>query len=68
MRETFKPGDRVTVKLSDNHELDGSKLHLAKFVRAHIGSDWIDVELEEKHAGGVKMLSVPGHVVALRPL
>lgn len=53
-------GDRITVRLSEAHEIGGNQLHPGKFVRFHHGNTgWADVELDQEHAGGVRRLSVP---------
>lgn len=68
----FTPGQRVTVMLSRKHTLDGELYpHPAKFVRVHLGGDWLDVELDEAHSHHkstpVTILSVPADVVKEAP-
>jgi hypothetical protein len=59
----LRRGDRVTVHLTEKHELGESEkervAHPAKFLQMHAGGLWADVELEEPHAGGTRTLAVP---------
>jgi len=63
----LQPGDRVSVLLTEKHELQGEDLmpHSAKFLRRHATGDWVDVELDREHAGGTTVLSVPAARVTL---
>lgn len=65
----FKPGDKITVQLSEKLEIGGDILFSAKFVAYHPNSDWCTVELEDLlenqiAGGGIKILNVPLHIVA----
>jgi hypothetical protein len=60
MAEKLKPGQPITVMLTEDHKIEGDTMeHQAKFVRLHGDGEWCDVDLEKEHAGGVKRLSVP---------
>lgn len=56
----LKKGEAVIVRLSETHELtdDNAVDHKAKFVQQN-DDKWAIVELEQEHAGGTKMLTVP---------
>src|SRR5580704_13956184 len=64
MAEKLERGDKVKVRLSKSHTLDGEIVeHAAKFVRYHPDGEWADVELDRAHStdNGRKIftLSVP---------
>jgi hypothetical protein len=60
MSEKLKAGQKITVRLTDDHQLEGDHIdHAAQFLRMHADGEWADVELQKEHAGGVRRLSVP---------
>src|SRR5579872_2402427 len=66
MAEKLKRGDKVTVRLSRKHTLEGEHVdHAAKFLRYHPDGEWADVELERHHSTDeqsghkIHILSVP---------
>lgn len=63
---TFKRGQKIHVLLDAKYAIGPGSVgnidvvrHPATFVRLQPGGEWVDVELETEHAGGVKRLSVP---------
>lgn len=60
-------GTKIKVTLTADHRISGdqevSVQHTGKFIRMHPDGEWCDVELDEKHAGGVGKISVPRELV-----
>lgn len=68
--KAFQSGNRVTVYLTEKHELQrrfdeaGDAVeHEAIFLRLHPDKEWADVLLDKEHAGGTRLLSVPVSVL-----
>ena len=63
----FQLGQPVKLSLTKEHTLprygEQNVLHAGKVVGVHPGGEWIDVELEEQHAGGRKLISAPASAV-----